>query len=517
VRSADNHSLTKHQEQHAMAIEVKLPNLGKGIDSADVLSILVSPGDLVQKDQDLLEIETDKATAEIPCPAAGKVAEVHVNPGQTIEVGQLLVTLEAVSSAEGSPTPAEAAGTADESKQADITKASPKKPDAKRLAAQDAVATEASGKKASETQAGTKKATEEKPETKKAGAKQPAARKVEPKEAPELPPAMLRITDDQAIPAGPAIRRLAREVGIDLSAVVGSGAEGRISRDDVLAAVRGSRGAAAATTVDLIPAVAAAPAAASDDEHMGARDAVAGDADSSDAWGPVRIERMPKIRKTIAATMHASWSTIPRVTNFDDADVTELEAVRQKSKVDYTAVGIKLTMMPFVIKAVALSLKVHPLLNASIDMQAGEICYKEYVNIGIAVDTQRGLVVPSLRNADRLCLADIARALATIAENSRTSSFRVEDLRGSTFTISNLGAIGGTYSTPIINPPEAAVLLIGRSRKMPVVVDDQVAVRLMLPLSISYDHRLVDGAAAARFLNDVKGYLQVPSRLLLAP
>jgi len=295
---------------------------------------------------------------------------------------------------------------------------------------------------------------------------------------------------------------LAREVGIDLATVHGSGAGGRITRDDVLAAVRAERDSTA--TPKPPPPAAAAPSPSSDSE-------------TADPWGPVRIERMTRIRKTIAATMHASWSTVPRVTNYDEVDVTELEKVRQKSKLDYAAAGIKLTMMPFVIKAVALALKAHPALNASIDMEAGEILFKQYVNIGIAVDTERGLMVPSLRAADHLCLADIARALATIAERSRASSFGVDDLRGSTFTISNLGAIGGTYSTPIINPPEVGVLLIGRARKMAVVVDDQIAVRLLLPLSISYDHRLVDGAAAARFLNAVKGYLEAPSRLLLAP
>ena len=227
---------------------------------------------------------------------------------------------------------------------------------------------------------------------------------------------------------------------------------------------------------------------------------------------------MPKIRRTIAARMHESWQRSPRVTNFDDADVTELERIRQTSKADYLAQGIKLTSMSFLIKAVAMALKSHPLLNASIDMERGQIIYKDYIHIGIAVDTERGLVVPALRNADQMTIPDIARGLTEIAEAARNNTFSVEDLRGTTFSISNLGAIGGTYSTPIINVPEVAILLVGRSRKMPVVTeDDQIAVRLMMPLSLSYDHRLVDGAAAARFLNDVIGYLEAPSRLLLAP
>jgi pyruvate/2-oxoglutarate dehydrogenase complex dihydrolipoamide acyltransferase (E2) component len=259
---------------------------------------------------------------------------------------------------------------------------------------------------------------------------------------------------------------------------------------------------------------AAAPAA----EMPDVPDAVVPKGDeSADAHGPVRVERMSRIRRTIAAKMHESWTTIPRVTNFDDADLTELEKVREKSKRDYAAVGIKLTAMPFLIKSVAMSLRAHPVMNASIDIDAGEIVYKQYVNIGIAVDTERGLVVPVLRNADRMVIADIARSLATIADNARSNNFAVEDLRGGTFTISNLGAIGGSYSTPIINAPEVAILLVGRSRKVPMVVDNQIVVRMLMPLSLSYDHRLVDGAEAARFLNHVKSYLESPSRLLLAP
>jgi len=226
---------------------------------------------------------------------------------------------------------------------------------------------------------------------------------------------------------------------------------------------------------------------------------------------------MSKIRKTIAERMSYSKNTCPHVTNFDDADVTELERIRQASKADYAASGVKLTTMPFLIKAAAQSLKLHHTINASVDTDAGEIIYKDYVNVGIAVDTDRGLVVPVIRNADATPIPDIARGLGDMAQNVRDGSFSMDDLKGGTFTISNLGAIGGTYSTPIINHPEVAILLVGRSRKLPVVVDDQVQVRLMMPLSLSYDHRLVDGAAAARFLNEIKDFLQNPSRLLLIP
>jgi pyruvate/2-oxoglutarate dehydrogenase complex dihydrolipoamide acyltransferase (E2) component len=301
------------------------------------------------------------------------------------------------------------------------------------------------------------------------------------------------------VPAGPAIRRFAREVGIDLRNVQGTGNNGRIVREDVLREVRDGSRTSSSTTA----ATAAAPAIAAGSQ--------------TDGFGPVRVEKMPKIRQTIARKMHESWTTCPRVTNFDDADVTALEGIRQNSKKEYAEGGIKLTTMPFIVKAVAMALKSHPVMNASVDLENGQIIYKDYVNVGIAVDTDRGLVVPNLRNVDVTPIPDVARQLGTMAENVRSNNFSVSDLQGGTFTISNLGAIGGTYSTPIINTPETAILLVGRSRKLPVVVDnDEIAVRLMMPLSLSYDHRLIDGGAAARFLNEVISYLEAPSRLLLA-
>ncbi|MEM8735398.1 MAG: 2-oxo acid dehydrogenase subunit E2, partial [Planctomycetota bacterium] len=296
--------------------------------------------------------------------------------------------------------------------------------------------------------------------------------------------------------------------------VGGTGPGGRIQREDVLRAVReaSARPAAAPSNTGMTttntPTATSSGAVANLD--------LPGEA-ASDDYGPVRVERMSKIRKTIANQMHKSWSTVPRVTNFDDADVTELEAFRKSSKDDYASQGIKLTTMPFLIKAVATALRTHPSMNAVIDMDADEIVYRDYVNVGIAVDTDRGLVVPNIRNVDSMGIPGIAKSLADLAGRVRTGDFGVNELRGGTFTISNLGAIGGTYSTPIVNVPEVAILLVGRTRKLPVVMeDDSIEARQMMPLSLSYDHRLVDGATAARFLNDVIGYLEAPSRLLLA-
>jgi pyruvate dehydrogenase E2 component (dihydrolipoamide acetyltransferase) len=301
---------------------------------------------------------------------------------------------------------------------------------------------------------------------------------------------------------------------------VGTGDGGRITRDDVLRAVREastqrSAPAATAPSHSSTGMTQASPAVAS--PIGGNKPITLPGEPMQDAYGPVRVERLSKIRKTIANQMHKSWSTVPRVTNFDDADVTDLESFRASSKDDYAAQGIKLTTMPFLIKAVATALRQHPTMNAVIDMENDQITYRDYVNLGIAVDTDRGLVVPNIRHADALSIPGIAKALADLAARVRGGEFGVNELRGGTFTISNLGAIGGTYSTPIVNVPEVAILLVGRTRKLPVVMDDDsIQPRLMMPLSLSYDHRLVDGGTAARFLNDVIAYLEAPSRLLLA-
>lgn len=465
-----------------MAIEVKMPHLGDGIESGDVLELLVKEGDVIEKDQGILEIETGKATLQVPSPVGGKVVRIHVQPGQTVPVGGLLLTVEPVGAPSAATVPPPAA--TPQARPAAPPPAAPPPappPTVAQVPVAKAVATEPTSTSAS------------RPSPAPASPPPP----VSPSPASPRPTAPLA-TATQAppsrhnggvVPAGPAVRRFAREVGVDLTRVKGTGPGGRITREDVLAVVRQQSQAAAQAAEPTL----------------------------RDAWGPIRVERMSKIRRTIAEKMHQSWTTCPRVTNFDDADVTELERLRQASKEDYAKKGIKLTSLPFVVKAVASALRQHPALNASVDMEQGQIIYKEYVNIGIAVDTERGLVVPVLRRADELSIPELARALAELSERVRQGQFTPEDLQGSTFSISNLGAIGGTYSTPIINIPEVAILLVGRTRKMPVVVNDQVAIRLMMPLSLSYDHRLVDGATAARFLNDVIGYLEAPSRLLLAP
>lgn len=478
-----------------MAIEVKLPEIGPDIESGDVLDILVSEGDVIKKDQDIVEMETDKATMNVPSSHAGKVVKIHVSKGDSVPVGGVLITLEP----EGGGGEAKPAAKKEAPKAAAEKKA-PAKAESKPAPKQEqppARATSTAPRAPAEPSRASANASSDAEDSALAVGDQPF-----PVEEDE------QGADGAQIPAGPGVRRFARELGVELKNVKGSGQGGRISREDVIASLRQANQAAAPAARS--PQRGAAPAPERTVEVPGEL--------SQDAYGPVRVEKMSRIRKTIAARMHDSWTSVPRVTNFDDADITELEKIRQSSKDDYAAKGIKLTTMPFVIKAVAMALRNHPAINATIDGANDQVVYKEYVSIGIAVDTDRGLVVPSLRFADQLSIPEIARKLSSIADAARTNAFSTEDLRGSTFTISNLGAIGGTYSTPIVNVPEVAILLIGRSRKLPVVMkDDSIAARLMMPLSISYDHRLVDGGKAARFLNDVIGFLEAPGRLLLAP
>jgi len=492
-----------------MATQIKLPNMGEGIESGDVLSIFVSEGDTISADQDIIEVETDKATMPVPSPEGGKVTKILVSEGDTIEVGAAILELEGAE-ADAKDTDFDDSDSANEKEETEEksekkSEAKPKPKAKKEKPKKDEPEEDEEWNDEEDTAAEeddippppagdvpTFVESEEEPEEKeqkKSSSTAVAEREESP--TPETP------GDGRAsAAAGPAVRRLARELGIDLRRVRPSGESGRITEDDVRAYVRASNEQVASSTPHGVT-----PPGTPDSDNQGA----------------IRREKMSRLRRTIAKNMLASYTSIPQLTNFDDVDVTELERIRKDSKDDYASQDIKLTSMPFLVKAVAAALKQHPIVNSSVSESGEEIIYKEYVNIGIAVDTERGLVVPVLRDADRKSIPQIARELATMAESVRGGEFTVDDLRGGTFTISNLGAIGGTYSTPIINPPEVAILLAGRSRILPQYVNDKLMPRLMMPLSITYDHRVVDGAAAARFLNDVKRYLANPGRLLLAP
>jgi pyruvate dehydrogenase E2 component (dihydrolipoamide acetyltransferase) len=418
-----------------MNIDFKLPALGENVTSGDVVTVLVREGDVIAANAGVMELETDKAVLEIPCPHAGKITKVLVAKGQNVKVGQPILSVETAAEEPVEPQPAVA----------------PAKPQA-------------------------------------------AAAEI--KQEP---------SGSEDISAGPEARRLARELGVELSQVQGTGKGGRITVEDVRAAAHQTPTAAQPETPTAgIPAQRGTREPAVPPGELG-----------EDAYGHVRREPMSRIRRTIAAQMVKSANTIPHVTNFDDADITELERMRKTIPPAYLGPTVKLTAMSFAMKAVALALRQHPLLNASLDEEKGEIVYKQYVHLGVAVDTPRGLVVPVVRNADRLSVVEIARELTLLAARTRSAEFTVDELRGGTFTVSNLGAVGGTYSTPIINHPEVAILLLGRSRWLLGVHEGKIEGRLMLPLSLSYDHRVVDGGAAARFLHDVIDYLQAPGKLLL--
>ncbi|HEX3600967.1 MAG TPA: 2-oxo acid dehydrogenase subunit E2 [Lacipirellulaceae bacterium] len=477
-----------------MSTQIKLPNLGENIESGDVLTIFVSEGDTVKANQDLMEVETDKATMPVPAPQAGKITKILVGEGDTVEVGSPIMEIEASSAAE-KPAPAKPAAPKEE--KAAAPKAKPPAPKKQEEADEADSDDDGLEEKAAAPKTPSKRIKKHEPEPEEDEEEEEAAPIATKAKAKKSAPADDELGDGHAsAAAGPSVRRLARQLGVDLRRVRPSGAGGRVTIEDVRAHVRETNEHVAAT----MPRGVTPPGTANTDD-----------------FGGVRIEKMSRMRQTIARNMVVSYTTIPQLTNFDDADVTELEDMREQSKGDYSDRGIKLTAMSFIIKAAAASLKRHPTLNASVDMETNTITYKEYVNIGIAVDTERGLVVPVLRDADRKSISQIASEIEELAAMVREGKFDLDIMKGGTFTISNMGAVGGTYSTPIINPPQVAVLLVGRTRAVPQIVDDTVVARLMMPLSITYDHRIVDGAAAARFTNEMKGFLAAPGRLLLAP
>jgi pyruvate dehydrogenase E2 component (dihydrolipoamide acetyltransferase) len=467
-----------------VATEIKLPSLGEGVDEAEVLDVLVQEGDEIEGEQSIIEVETDKASAAVPCAESGRVEKIHVAVGDTIHTGDVLLTLADVESERKDDTSSDNDDDSDDEKQPQSSKSESSDEEQADDSERDTAAgTDHPGNAATVKDEATSEEAEESEDT---SSKTNHGQAKADHSAP--PP-----------PASPAVRRFAREADVNIGDVTGTGPGGRITRDDIKAEV-------------------AEHHATEPPGHLQVDDSSGLGEPESDAFGEVRVERLSKLQQTMARRMHESWATIPRVTNFDDVDVTQLEQLRQASKDDYAEEGIKLSVLPLIAKAVALTLKKHPLLNAVLDTKKDEVHFKQYVNLGIAIDTPRGLVVPSLRQADLLSMAGIARRIEELADAARQNKLTRDDFYGSTFTISNLGSIGGTYSTPIINPPEVAILLLGRSRRKRVFIDDELEEpRMMMPLSLSYDHRLIDGATAARFLNDLKAFMEAPTRLLMSP
>lgn len=455
--------------------EFKLPDLGEGVHEGQVVSVLVKEGDRIEEYQPMLEVETDKAAVEIPSPKAGTVAKVHVQPGQVVTVGTVMVTIDESGGGGGRA----AAPAAQPAKAAASAQQAPAPKAAKAAAVEPA-----------------------RPEP----ARQPvAAEPVRSASVVEAAPSR----GAGPIPAAPVVRKLAREMGVDLNAVTGTGPGGRIIREDVERYSLGHRGPAQR------PASAArAPAAA--EPQLDYPQISAGDGQLPDfsQYGPVRRVQAPQIRKTIARQMTRAWLNVPRVTHIDTVDITDLERNRKRFNESLRDDQSKLTMTAIVLKAVAAALREHPGFNSSYDPAAGEIIHKDYVHVGVAVDTPRGLVVPVVRDVDRKSLPQVSQELNDVAERVRNGKFDIAELRGATFTVTNVGALGGTFSTPMVNFPEVGILGLGRAKLQPAVHDGQIVPRLIMPLSLSFDHRVVDGADAARFTGDVISALENPLRLI---
>ncbi len=548
-----------------MSIEFKLPDLGENISSAGVLAVLVKPGDTIKQDTPVLEIETDKATIEVPSTVAGKVSNVHVKPGDKAQVGQVVLTLEGENASPKKEAPQAEPPQKQQAKEIKLQD-EPKVAEAARGPARSAGPQEVKlpdlgenitsanildvlvkpGDKVTADSAmleiETDKATIEVPvgvsgtvdkvhvkagekarpgqviltvsgaaaesEKPKAESKAPAPLAVPPSPAraalpngsgsrkPTTPP----VKSGRSVAASPTVRRLAREIGVDLALVRGSGPKGRISHEDIKGTAR------ALLKAQPAPGQAAGPGAW--------RGPVVLPLPDFTKFGDVEREGMNNIRKKTAENMAQAWTTIPMVTQFDKADVTDLEKLRLKLDPKARAAGGKLTVTAILMKVCASALKRFPKFNASIDLVKEEVVFKKYFNIGVAVDTERGLLVPVVKNVSGKNIFEISADLQVIAEKARNRKVSPDDLQGSCFTITNLGGIGGTSFTPIVNPPEVAILGVSRSSLEPVWQDDKFVPRTMLPLSLSYDHRLIDGAEAARFLRFVCEALENPALLL---
>lgn len=449
-----------------MIVEIRLPEISENVESGDVTKVLVAPGDVVAVDQPLIELETEKAVFEVPSTAAGVVTQIDLKSGDSVKVGGVIAKIEteakraATVPVAPAPKPAEAAKPASAPAPAAPTRA---------------------------------------PEPPRA-----SAPPVTEPTADAIRNTVTAVAQESGMPAAasPTVRRLARELGIDINQVRGSGPSGRISSEDVqgfakaiitAAATDGPRSSSGA-------GVSATAARALPDFAR---------------YGDVERTPMSKVRALTAQQMGYAWNSVPHVTQHDEADVTVLEAARKKHVATVEAAGGKLTMTSILVKVCGAALKRFPDFNASIDGARGEIVHKKYYNVGIAVDTERGLLVPVLRNVDRKNLVVLSVEVTQLAEKARAKRIMPDDMEGGNFTISNLGGIGGTSFTPIVNAPEVAILGVSRSVMKPVFASGSFEPRLMLPLSLSYDHRLIDGAAAARFLRWVCEALEDPILLAL--
>jgi len=474
-----------------MTTEFKLPELGEDIETGDIINIMVTVGDSVTKEQPLMEIETDKAVIELPAPIDGSIKELHVKKGDNIKIGQLLVTFDEISSDLNK-----------EEQDLNLTKIK-----------QDQVknnTVKITGKKENEHDESTPVTSETEEEGKVISMSRPEEK---PNDGIEIEKRLgsdqdniisisrqeeVESNDDnkiEIIPASPSIRRLAREIGVDLKRVKGSGTGGRITQEDVKEYSRNSL-----TNKKEYKADNKSDAGLKEIESRKDKDIV--------------IEPMNRVRIIIADRLSDSWKA-PHVTQHDKADITEIEQFRKDYGEEVKKAGGKLTMTSIITKIVSHALIKFPKFNCSIDMDRKEIIYKNFYNIGIAVDTDRGLLVPVIKDVNKKNIVEISKELTDLSERSRNKKVSVDELQGSTFTISNLGGLGGTYFTPVIYSPNVAILGMSRSNFEPVYINEDFVPRLMLPFSLSYDHRIIDGADAVRFLRWIIEALEKPFKILL--
>jgi pyruvate dehydrogenase E2 component (dihydrolipoamide acetyltransferase) len=441
--------------------EFKLPELGENISQGDLVRLMISPGTKVSEGQPVMELETDKAVVEVPSSVTGVVKDVRVKEGEKVKVGQVMFTLEGGASAP--PQPASHAPVEHSSGQQGA-----------RLAFQAAMRAE--GK------------TEE-----EALPPDPPAATVDSFTMPAQLGKVAGVEHGEPIPAAPHVRRLARELGVDIHGVKGSGPGGRISKDDVKAHAKALVTAAAATLQ--------APRGGGFTETP---------LPDFSKFGKIERVSMRGVRRKTAEHLREAWNTIPHVTQQDQSDITELEQLRARFAPRAQEAGGKMTVTAIALKVCASALKVFPQFNASIDMAKEEIVYKQYINIGVAVDTDRGLLVPVVREVDKKNIVELAAELTQLGKKAREKKLTPGDMEGGTFTITNLGGIGGTGFSPIVNFPEVAILGISRSSTQPVWIEGKFEPRLVMPLSLSYDHRLIDGADAARFLRWIAEAFEQP-------
>ena len=469
-----------------MSTTMSLPELGENVESALVVKVLVTVGDRIERDQPVIEVETEKASVEVPATVSGTVSELRIAEGEQIRSGEAILTVAEDNAATHAPSTSQT--------ESDGSPPGPDRDDEPwpEAAQADAEGTPTASEPAAAAAGSGEEMSPRPPVQPTVPSHAPTSRTGGPATREQVAPLWSGSpTPPKRVPAAPSVRRFARELGIDITDVSGSGAGGRITSEDVKEHVKAQlvRSSGGAQQAPALP--------------------------DFSRWGEVSFEEMTSIRRITAEQMARAWRTVPQVTQHDLADITDIEDLRAHYHARIEAEGGKLTLTAILVKVAAAALRVFPNLNASVDMENTRIVRKQYVHIGVAVDTERGLLVPVIRDADRKSIALIARELDDLAQRARNRKLLPDEMQGATFTISNLGGIGGTAFSPIVNWPEVAILGVSRGRTQPEWKDGQWRPRLMVPLSLSYDHRLVDGADAARFTRWIAEALERPLLLVL--